>query len=178
PNKIHAYFGGPAPLNCSLYAVPSHHSAQVQPQSQAFGSRAIEAILRRRLRPRNHLLRRRSEVTAVASGEAIADREELQVHSRGGCFNKVILWIVVAALTIGATVVVLGIHTSGTRQNSSSSKSIDDPGAAARTKGEIEDLAAHGIHLRPLPTVNLHQPPKVVAHHPAHAGGALQLATA
>ena len=99
----------------------------------------------------------------MASGEAIADPEELQVRSRGGRFNKVILWIVVAALTIGATAVVLGIHASATSQNSSSSKSIDDPGAAARSKGEIEDLAAHGIHLRPSPTVNLHEPPKVVA---------------
>ena len=118
-NKIHAYFGGLAPLNCSFYAVSSHHSAQVQPQSEALGSLAIEAILRRRPRPRNHLVRRRSEVTAVASGEAIADREELQVHSRGGRFNKVILWIVVAAFTIGSTAVVLGIHASGTSQNSS-----------------------------------------------------------
>jgi hypothetical protein len=124
---------------------------------------ATEAILRRRPRRRNDLVRRRSEVTAVASGEAIADQKELQVHSRGGRFNKVILWIVVAALTIGATAVVLGIHASATIQNSSSSKSIDDPGAAARSKGEIEDLAAHGIHLRPSPTVNLHEPPKVVA---------------
>ena len=70
---------------------------------------------------------------------------------------------VVAALTIGATAVVLGIHASATSQNSSSSKSIDDPGAPARSKGEIEDLAAHGIHLRPSPTVNPHEPPKVVA---------------
>src|SRR5262249_47274365 len=125
--------------------------------------RATEAILRRRPRRRNHLVRRRSEVTAVARGEAIADQEELRVHSRGGRFNKVILWIVVAALTIGATAVVLGIHTSGTSQNSSSSKSIDDPSAAAQGKGEIEDLASHGIHLRPSPTVNLQEPPKVVA---------------
>jgi len=114
----------------------------------------------------------------VASGEAIADREELQVHSRGGCFNKVIRWIVVAALTIGATAVVLGIHASGTSQNSSSSKSIDDPGAAARTKGKIEDLAAHGIHLRPSPTVNLHEPPKVVPQQAVHGGGALEIVRA
>lgn len=203
-NKIHAYFGGPAPRNCSFYAVPSHHSAQVQPQSEALGllagvhqSRsgpqsgaapdtsaatttpttspinpfryyvvdrlATEAILPRRPRRRNHLVCRRPELTAVANGEAIADREELQIHSRDGRFNKVILWIVVAALTIGATAVVLGIHASETSQNSSSSKSIDDPGAAARSKGEIEGLAAHGIHLRPSPTVNLHEPPRVVA---------------
>ena len=99
----------------------------------------------------------------MASGEAIADQEELPVDSGGGRFNKLILWIVVAALTIGATAVVLGIHASGTSQNSSSSKSIDDPGAAGRSKGEIEDLAAHGIHLRPSPTVNLHEPSKGVA---------------
>jgi hypothetical protein len=99
----------------------------------------------------------------VAGGEGIADREELHVHSRGGRLNETILWIVVATLTIGATAVVLGIHPSGTSQNSSSSKSIDEAGAAARTKGEIEDFAAHGIHLRPSPTVNLHEPPKEVA---------------
>ena len=114
----------------------------------------------------------------MASGEAIANREELQVHSRGGRFNKVILWIVVAAFTIGATGVVLGIHGSGTSQNSSSSKSIDDPGAAARTKGKIEDLAAHGIHLRPSPTVNLHEPPKVVPQQAVHGGGALEIVRA
>jgi type IV secretion system protein VirB10 len=114
----------------------------------------------------------------MASGEAIADQEELQVHSGGDRFKKVILWIVVAALTIGATAVVLGIHAPGTSQNSSSSKSIDDPGAAGRTKGKIEDIAAHGIHLRPSPTVNLHEPPKVVAQQAVHGGGAPEIASA
>jgi type IV secretory pathway VirB10-like protein len=99
----------------------------------------------------------------VASGEAIEDREELQVHSRGGRFNKVILWIMVATFTIGATAVVRGIRASGASQNSGFSKRIDDPRAVARSKGEIEDLVAHGIHLGPSPTVNLHEPPKVVA---------------
>ena len=124
---------------------------------------ATEAILRRRPRRRNDLVRRRSEVTAVASGEAIADQKELQVHSRGGRFNKVILWIMVATFTIGATAVVRGIRASGASQNSGFSKRIDDPRAVARSKGEIEDLVAHGIHLGPSPTVNLHEPPKVVA---------------
>jgi hypothetical protein len=88
----------------------------------------------------NHLVRSRSEVTAVASGEALADQEELQVHSRGGRFSRVILWIVVAALTIGAPAVVLGIHASGASQNSSSSERIDDPGAAGGARGKSRTL--------------------------------------
>ena len=103
----------------------------------------------------------------MASAEAIADREEqLQEHSGGGRFNKSILWIFVGVLIVGSGAVMFGIHASRPSQTSTSQKSADDPGAAARSKGEIEDLAAHGMHAHPVPTVNLSEPPKVVVQQP------------
>jgi type IV secretory pathway VirB10-like protein len=103
----------------------------------------------------------------MASAEAIADREEqLQNHSGGGRFNKRILWIFLAIIVIGSTAIVIGIHSSGTSQSSTSQKSADDPGAATRSKSEIEDLAAHGMHTHAPPSVNLSEPPKVVVQQP------------
>jgi type IV secretory pathway VirB10-like protein len=77
-----------------------------------------------------------------------------------------ILWIVVAALVVGATAVMIGIHSSGSSQSSASLKSTEDPGSATRSKSEIEDLAAHGMHAHPTPTVKLSEPPKLVAQQP------------
>jgi type IV secretory pathway VirB10-like protein len=104
---------------------------------------------------------------AMANAEAIADREErLQEHSGGGRFNKRILWIFLAIMVIGSTAVVIGIHAAGTSQSSTPQKNADDPGAATRSKSEIEDLAAHGMHLRPAPSVDLSEPPKLVEQEP------------
>ena len=48
----------------------------------------------------------------MASAEAIADPEvQLLEHCGGGRFNKMILWIFGAALVIGPTAVVIGIHS-------------------------------------------------------------------
>jgi type IV secretory pathway VirB10-like protein len=100
----------------------------------------------------------------MGSGEAIADREaQLQEHSGGGRFNKVILWVAIAVLVIGSMAIVIGVHSSGTGPSSASEKAADEAGVAIRSKGEIDDLAAHGMHAHPAPTVNLFEPPKVVA---------------
>jgi type IV secretory pathway VirB10-like protein len=103
----------------------------------------------------------------MASVEAIADREEqLQEHSGGGRFNKVGLWIGIAILVLGATAVVIGINSSGSSQSLGSQKGVDDPGSSTRSKSEIEDLAAHGMHARPVPTVNISEPPRLVVQPP------------
>jgi type IV secretory pathway VirB10-like protein len=88
----------------------------------------------------------------------------------GGRFNRLLGLVVVAVAVIGGVALALGVQSSGTSQGSDSQKIIDDPSAAARTKGEVEDLAAHGLmpHAPPsamepepvMPNAQQHLPPQ------------------
>src|SRR5271168_3478528 len=78
--------------------------------------------------------------------------EQEQEHLGGGRFNRLLGVVFVAVAMLGGVALALGVQSSGIGQSSASQKSADDPGSAARDRGEIEDLAAHGAEPHAAPT--------------------------
>ena len=90
----------------------------------------------------------------MATADVIQEQEEQeQEHLGGGRFNRLLGVVFVAVAMVGGVALALGVQSSGTSQSSASQKSADDPGSAARDRGEIEDLAAHGAVPHAAPTV-------------------------
>jgi type IV secretory pathway VirB10-like protein len=79
--------------------------------------------------------------------------EEVQEQLGGGRLNRLLGITVIVVAMIGGTVLALGLERSGTSQFAASGKAIDDPNSDARNRGEVEDLAAHGITPRGAPTM-------------------------
>jgi hypothetical protein len=92
--------------------------------------------------------------------------EQEQEHLGGGRFNRLLSVVFVAVAMIGGVALALGVQSSGTSQSSTSQKSIDDPGSAARDRGEIEDLAAHGLVPHAAPTVMPTEPVMPISQQP------------
>jgi type IV secretory pathway VirB10-like protein len=89
----------------------------------------------------------------MATADVIQEQEEQeQEHLGGGRLNRLLGVVFVAVAMIGGVALALGVQSSGTSQSSASQKLADDPGSAARDRGEIEDLAAHGAvpHAAPM----------------------------
>jgi type IV secretory pathway VirB10-like protein len=80
------------------------------------------------------------------------DEHELE-HPGGGRFNRLLLIGFVVVAVVAGVVAAQGIRSSGvTAQGAGAEQSADDTGATARNKGEIEDLAAHGVHVHAVAT--------------------------
>jgi hypothetical protein len=95
----------------------------------------------------------------MAPADLIHEQEEQeQEHLGGGRFNRLLGVVFVAVAMLGGVALALGIQSSGIGQSSASQKSADDPGSAARDRGEIEDLAAHGAEPHAAPTVMPNDP--------------------
>jgi type IV secretory pathway VirB10-like protein len=90
----------------------------------------------------------------MASADLIQEQDELEhEHLGGGRFNRLLGVLFVAVAMLGGVALALGVQSSGIGQSSASQKSADDPGSAARDRGEIEDLAANGAVPHAAPTV-------------------------
>ncbi len=90
----------------------------------------------------------------MATADVIQEQDEQeQEHLGGGRFNRLLGVVFVAVAMFGGVALALGVQSSGTSQNSASQKLADDPGSAARDRGEIEDLAANGAVPHAAPTV-------------------------
>ena len=90
----------------------------------------------------------------MATADVIQEQEEQeQEHLGGGRFNRLLGVVFVVVAMVGGVALALGVQSSGTSQSSASQKLADDPGSAARDRGEIEDLAAHGALPHAAPTV-------------------------
>jgi type IV secretory pathway VirB10-like protein len=70
----------------------------------------------------------------------------------GGRFNRLLGLLFVGLAMAGGVTLALALQSSGTSQNSSVQKPMDDPGSEARNRGEVEDLAAHGAEHHETPT--------------------------
>ncbi|MGH7880067.1 MAG: TrbI/VirB10 family protein, partial [Candidatus Binataceae bacterium] len=103
----------------------------------------------------------------MATADLIHEQEEQeQEHLGGGRFNRLLGVVFVAVAMIGGVALALGVQSSGNSQSSASQKSVDDPGSAARDRGEIEDLAAHGAEPHAAPTVMPTEPVLPIAQQP------------
>ena len=91
--------------------------------------------------------------------------EEAQEQLGGGRFNRWLGITVIAVAMVGGTVLALGVERSGTSQFAASGKTVEDPNSEARNRGEVEDLAAHGITPHAAPTVAA-EPPMPLAEPP------------
>ena len=81
----------------------------------------------------------------MATETSIQDQEEQeQEHPGGGRFNRLLGIVFIAVAMIGGVAIALGVQSSGTGSDAAVRKALDDPGAAVRNRGEVEDLAAHG----------------------------------
>ena len=90
----------------------------------------------------------------MATADVIQEQDEQeQEHLGGGRFNRLLGVVFVAVAMVGGVALALGVQSSGSGQTSASQKLADDPGSAARDRGEIEDLAAHGALPHAAPTV-------------------------
>jgi type IV secretory pathway VirB10-like protein len=78
--------------------------------------------------------------------------EEYEQHPGGGRFNRLLGVTFVGVAMLGGVLLALGVQSSGTNQDAAAQRATDDPGAAARNRGEIEDLAAHGMEHDPAPS--------------------------
>ena len=97
----------------------------------------------------------------MADEIVIEDAEEQhESHSGGGRFNRSLGLVIIAVAMVGGVALALGIQASGTNQDAAVQKAVDDPGTAARDRGEIEDLAANGG--RPQMTANLAPTPSIL----------------
>src|SRR3984957_5441064 len=104
---------------------------------------------------------------AMATADVIRDQDEQeQEHLGGGRFNRLLGVVFVAVAMLGGVALALGVQSSGTSQSSASQKSSDDPGSAARDRGEIEDLAAHGAEPHAAPTVMPTEPVMPISQQP------------
>jgi type IV secretory pathway VirB10-like protein len=88
----------------------------------------------------------------MANDDALEELEEQQdSHPGGGRFNRLLGISFVVIAMAGGVALALGIQSSGKSQDAAAQKAVDDPGAAARDRGEIEDLAANGGRLHTAP---------------------------
>ena len=92
--------------------------------------------------------------------------EQEEEHLGGGRFNRLLGIIFVAVAMVGGVALALGVQSSGSSQSSASQRSVDDPGSAARDRGEIEDLAAHGGGPHAAPTVMPIEPVLPISQQP------------
>jgi type IV secretory pathway VirB10-like protein len=89
----------------------------------------------------------------MAAADEIHEQEEQeQEHLGGGRFNRLLGVIVVAVAMLGGIVIALGVQSSGTSQDTTVKKAIDDASSDARDRGEVADLAAHGAEPHPAPS--------------------------
>src|SRR6202040_2653542 len=103
----------------------------------------------------------------MATADVIQEQEEQeQEHLGGGRFNRLLGVVFVAVAMLGGVALARGVQSSGIGQTSSSQKSADDPGSAARDRGEIEDLAAHGAVPHAAPTVMPTEPVMPISQQP------------
>jgi len=99
----------------------------------------------------------------MATETPIQDQEEQeQEHSGGGRFNRLLGIVFIAVAMIGGVAIALGVQSSGTGSDAAVRKALDDPGAAVRNRGEVEDLAAHGAERHSVPSYSA--PPAVIAN--------------
>ena len=78
--------------------------------------------------------------------------EQEQEHPGGGRFNRVLGIVFIVVAMAGGVAIALGVQRSGTASDAAVQKALGDPGAAARDRGEVEDLAAHGAEPHSAPT--------------------------
>ncbi len=89
----------------------------------------------------------------MATETPIQDQEEQeQEHSGGGRFNRLLGIVFIGVAMIGGVAIALGVQSSGTGSYAAAQKVLDDPGAAVRNRGEVEDLAAHGAERHSVPS--------------------------
>jgi type IV secretory pathway VirB10-like protein len=103
----------------------------------------------------------------MANADLILEQDEQEhEHLGGGRFNRLLGVLFVAVAMLGGVALALGVQSSGIGQSSASQKSADDPGSAARDRGEIEDLAAHGAVPHAAPTVMPAEPFMPISQQP------------
>ena len=103
----------------------------------------------------------------MANADVIHEQEEQeQEHLGGGRFNRLLGVVFVAVAMLGGVALALGVQSSGTSQSSASQRSLDDPGSAARDRGEIEDLSAHGAEPHAAPTLMPTEPVMPISQPP------------
>ncbi len=103
----------------------------------------------------------------MAPADLIHEQEEQeQEHLGGGRFNRLLGLVFVAIAMLGGVALALGVQSSGTSQSSASQRSADDPVSAARDRGEIEDLAAHGAEPHAAPMVMPTEPVMPISQAP------------
>jgi hypothetical protein len=103
----------------------------------------------------------------MASADLIQEQDELEhEHLGGGRFNRLLGVVFVTVAMLGGVALALGVQSSGIGQTSPSQKSADDPSSAARDRGEIEDLAAHGAEPHAAPTVMPTEPVMPISQAP------------
>jgi type IV secretory pathway VirB10-like protein len=103
----------------------------------------------------------------MATADLIQEQDEQEEeHLGGGRFNRLLGIVFVAVAMVGGVALALGVQSSGTSQSSTSQKSADDPGSAARDRGEIEDLAANGAVPHAAPSVMPIEPVMPISQPP------------
>jgi type IV secretory pathway VirB10-like protein len=103
----------------------------------------------------------------MATTDLIQEEEQQeQEHLGGGRFNRLLGVVFVSVAMAGGVALALGVQSSGNSQSSASQKSVDDPGSAARDRGEIEDLAAHGAAPHAAPTMMPADPVMPITQQP------------
>jgi hypothetical protein len=89
----------------------------------------------------------------MATAEPIQETEEQdQEGLGGGRFNGLLGLLVIAVAMIGGIALALGMESSGKSEEAAVQKALDDAGSAARDRGEVEDLAAHGVRPHAAPS--------------------------
>ena len=107
----------------------------------------------------------------MATADPVQEQEEQeQEHLGGGRFKRLLGIVFVAIAILGGVALALGVQSSGTSQTSASQKPADDPGSAARDRGEIEDLAAHGAAPHAASTVMPTEPIMPISQVPIQPG--------
>jgi type IV secretory pathway VirB10-like protein len=95
--------------------------------------------------------------------EPVQEPEEQEVERLGGGrFNGRLGVLFVVVAMVGGVAAALGIQATGRKQDAAVRKAIEEPGQAARDRGEVEDLAAHAMKAHAAPTYTAI--PAVIAH--------------
>jgi type IV secretory pathway VirB10-like protein len=103
----------------------------------------------------------------MATVDPIHEQEQQEDENLGGGrFNRLLAVVFVAIAMLGGVALALGVQSSGSTQTSASQKSMDDPGSAARDRGEIEDLAANGAEPHAPPTLMPTEPVMPISQTP------------
>lgn len=89
----------------------------------------------------------------MATEEPIQGQDEQeQEYAGGGRFNRLLGIVFIGVAMVGGVAIALGVQSSGTGSDAAVQKALDDPGAAARNRGEVEDLAAQATKHRSMPS--------------------------